>query len=98
MWGWLRRLRENAAVLRRAVDAEGPRFEAMDYEALEKMTDGEGVERVVEGRTLRFWAEIFDVKPNGDLSVCVEATGLPTLLGIKPCYHFHKRRDGSVYY
>lgn len=98
MFRWLRKLSENKALLRRAVNAEGAGFEANRYEELRNLGDEEGSERMVEGHRLTFSAEIFDIKDNGDLLVCVQVAGLPTLFGIKPCYHFHKRIDGSVYY
>lgn len=98
MFGWMKRLQENKVLLRREVDAEGQRFESRSYAELRDLDDDQIVERVVEGHPLTFHAEVFDIKDNGDLSVCVEVMGLPTLFGIKPCYHFHKRADGSVYY
>lgn len=98
MFGCLQRLKDNKALLRREVDAEGERFEAKSYAELREMGDDAVVERGVEGHPLTFHAEVFDIKDNGDLSVCVEVMGLPTLFGIKPCYHFHKRADGNVYY
>jgi hypothetical protein len=98
MLGWLQRLKDNKVLLRKAVNAEGERFEAKSYARLRDMGDDEIVERAVEGHSLTFHAEVFGIKDNGDLSVCVEVVGLPTLFGIKPCYYFHKRSDGSVYY
>lgn len=98
MFHWLHKLKQNKALLRRAVDAEGQRCEALPYQSLHDMADDALVERTVEGHLLASHAEVFDIKPNGDLSVCVEVAGLATLFGIKPCYHFHKRADGSVYY
>ena len=98
MFHWLRKLRENYAFLRRAVDAEGRRIEGLSYAELRELGDGPAEERVVEGRRVLFHAEVFDLRENGDMSVCVEVAGLPTLFGVKPCWHFHKRPDGSVYY
>jgi hypothetical protein len=94
---WLQRLKANQALLRREVEAEGRRFESMSYDDLRNLADAGG-ERIVEGRRLLFSAETYHIKDNGDLSVCVDAAGLPTLFGVKPSYRFHKRPDGSVYY
>jgi len=99
MWNWLQRLRENRAVLRREVNAVGAEFEAKPYEELKEIpNEGPPVTRVVEGREVWFSAEVYGIKPNGDLEVCIDAGGLPMLLGIKPSYHFFKRPDGAVYY
>lgn len=98
MCHWLQWLKQNKALLRREVDAEGRRFEAMPYAELRELADDAKVERVVEGRRLTFHADLFDISRDGDLFICVEVWGLPTLFGIKPCYHFRKRADGGVYY
>jgi hypothetical protein len=47
---------------------------------------------------LQFWIDRWQKAPNGDLTICIDAKGLPTLLGVKPSYQFAKRADGSVYY
>lgn len=98
MFGWWRRWKENKALLRKEVDLEGQRYETRSYEELRALADTGITERVVEGHELAFHADVHDIGKNGDLSVCVEVWGLPTPFGITPCYHFHKRPDGSVYY
>jgi hypothetical protein len=92
------RLRANWQILRRAADTFGAEYEQMSYAALQQSAEMLSGQRVFEGHTLLIAAEAYDKKANDDLCFCVDVSGLPTLLGIKPSYHFFKRPDGSVYY
>ncbi len=42
--------------------------------------------------------DAYHVQKNGTVAVSIDADGLPTILGIKPSYHFYKRPGGSIYY
>jgi len=95
---WIARRRDNYRMLRAAVDREGKRLEAMSYETLRQMGDKPSEPTLVDGRAVYFSAEVVDVRPNGDLFICIDADGLPTLWGVKPSYVFYKRPDGSIHY
>jgi hypothetical protein len=97
---WLGRRRRNFAFLRRVGEIVGREYESMPYEALTKSAEELSTERVVDGVRLFFSAEAYQTKANGDLcfSIDVDARDLPTLLGVRPSYHFYKRPDGTVYY
>ena len=97
--GLVARRRKNWAFLRAAGNAIGSEYEGMSYEELQRPAEELSTERVIEGVRVFFSAEAYETKPNGDLCVCVDVdAALPTLLGVKPSYHFYKRPDGSVYY
>jgi hypothetical protein len=95
----LRTYLENWRILRRAVHALGSDCEAWEYDRLDKAAEEQpAIERTCEGHTIGFQIDCWDKKANGDLILCIDAFGLPTLLGFKPTYQFAKRMDGSTYY
>jgi hypothetical protein len=98
-FGWMQTYRENWRILRRAVHALGSECEGWEYGRLDKAAEEQpAIERTCEGRKVRFQIDCWDKKTNGDLLMCIDAFGLPTLLGVKPTYQFAKRMDGSTYY
>lgn len=99
---WHRRRQErndNFSLLRSAADHLGPQFEAESYERLIDELDCSEGELEWRGIRVRYTAQSYDVKANGDLCFCIDVyAGLPTPFGGNPSYRFVKRRDGSVYY
>jgi hypothetical protein len=99
LFRWLSTYRENWRILRRAVNALGSECEGWEYDRLDKAAEEQpAIERTCEGRKISFQIDCWDKKSNGDLWMCIDAFGLPTLLGVKPTYQFAKRIDGSTYY
>jgi hypothetical protein len=98
--GWIDRYRSNYALLRRAADEAGRRFERKPYHELAGgRADESGGEFAFEGVPVRYSAYSVEVHKKGDVRFCIDVTAeLPTLLGVKPSYEFWKRPDGSVYY
>jgi hypothetical protein len=96
----LRNYRSNWALLRAETDRVGAEVERWSYEALDRAAEEQPpIERIVGGVPARFQVDCYDTLPNGDLAICVDASGgPPTLFGVKPSYRFFKRRDGTVYY
>jgi hypothetical protein len=96
---WLARYQDNWRTLRQAVHAVGAELEQWPYDALDRNAEDQPVIRRQHGEAeLQFWIDRWQKAPNGDLTICIDAKGLPTLLGVKPSYQFAKRADGSVYY
>ena len=95
--GLLARYRDNWRALRRA--AVGAELEQWPYEALDRDAEEQPpLRRRVGDAKLEFWIDRWHKASNGDLTICIDAKGLPTLLGVKPSYQFAKRPDGSTYY
>ena len=96
---WLSRYKDNWRTLRQAVNAVGPEIEQCSYQALDRDAEDQTViRRQLGGTELQFWIDRWQKAPNGDLTICIDAKGLPTFLGVKPSYQFAKRPDGSIYY
>ena len=97
--GFLGTLRANYALLRRAANEIGAEFESMPYAELQRPAEELSGERDYEGCRVTYSGEMYRLDRNGDIAFCVDVSArIPTLLGIKPSYQFHKRLDGSVYY
>ena len=90
--------KRNWAILRREIMTEGARFERMSYDQLLRPAEEISTSRVVDGVELFFSAEAYNIDSAGVIHFCIDVSGLPTFLGIKPSYQFKKRRDGSVFY
>ncbi|MHB0959523.1 MAG: hypothetical protein ACYC6N_03500 [Pirellulaceae bacterium] len=86
------------ALLRAEVTRLGKQFEALPFERLLEPDESWSMTKVVEGITLSFEAELFKIKDNGDIGVCIDARAEPNRTGRQPSYQFYKRKDGSVYY
>ena len=89
----------NYQILRQEVDKIGKEYEQKSYEEL--LSKNEPTILTVTtaaGFKLTFVAEAYYLQKNGTICFCIDADGLPTLLGIKPSYNFYKRSDDSVYY
>ncbi len=85
--------------MREAVNEFGAECENWPYADLDRDAEEQPLlERTVNGRDVWFTIDCWEKKPNGDLVICIDADGLPTLAGVKPSYGFVKRVDGSVYY
>ena len=92
-------LRANFALLRRAANEIGAEFESMSYAELQRPAEELSGERDFEGCRITYSAEMYRLDPNGDIAFCIDVSAkIPTLLGVKPSYQFHKRPDGTVYY
>ena len=93
------RYAKNAQVLREAVNAIGAECEKWNYDELDRAAEEQPLmERPIDGGTAQFNIDCWEKKRNGDLFICIDADGLPTLMGVKPSYVFAKRIDGTVYY
>lgn len=97
---FLSRYRANWAILRTETNAIGAEIEQWSYDALNRPAEEQPlIERTVAGVLTRFQIDCYATLENGDLAISIDAHGgPPTLLGVKPSYHFYKRLDGSVYY
>ena len=90
---------QNWHTLRREVNAVGAELEQWPYEALDQDAEDQPViHRHLQGTELSFHVDRWKKAASGDLTICIDVKGLPTLLGVKPSYQFAKRTDGSVYY
>lgn len=103
MFSFFTRLKENYATLRRAVNAIGEEFETKTIDELNQFLDNEhaasGFKREFEGIELSFdFQEWGPDKETGCPGYNLNVYGLPTILGVKPGYHFYKRSDESVFY
>ena len=96
-------LKQNFQFLRQAVDQVGSKYEQLSLDELDMLLDNplgvyefelehEGVRLIF---TLDEWGP--DKRTNAP-GYCINVMGLPTLLGVKPGYHFYKNKDGSVFY
>jgi hypothetical protein len=96
---FLSRFSDNWRALRQAVNTVGAEVEQWSYEALDRDAENQPViRRILGGDELEFWTDRWRKAPNNDLTICIDAKGLPTWLGVKPSYQFAKRPDGSIYY
>jgi hypothetical protein len=85
-------------LLRRELARVAREFEAMSYERLLERAEPLSFDRKVDGRTISFLAEAFQIDPNGDVHFCVDAGANGCVPTWQPSYRFVKRRDGSIYY
>lgn len=103
MLSYFKQLKSNYSLLRKAVNVIGEEFEAKSVEDLNKLLDNEhaahSFSREFEGVSLDFdFQDWGPDKKTGCPGFSVNVYGLPTLLGVKPGYHFYKREDGTVFY
>lgn len=89
-------LRQNYQILQQAAEKWGKRYEQKSYAELLHLED-EMIQEI-EDEQLSFSVEVYQIKTEGTLCVCLDMDGLPTLFAIKPSYHFYKRPDETVYY
>ena len=86
--------------MRRAVNEIGAEFEVKTSEELIRLVDNpDGAyefERQFEGLHLHFVLE--EMESGNKQGWCIDVSGLPTILGICPGYHFFKDQQGSVSY
>ncbi|GBF79648.1 hypothetical protein [Aphanothece sacrum] len=91
-------LKHNYQLLKQAVETVGKEFEQKSYLELLQPAEELFTVKMFEEHYLTFSGEAYHLKKDGTICFCLDVDGLPTLFGIKPSYHFYKRRDGSVYY
>lgn len=91
-------LYRNYEILERELQKVGQEYEQKSYQELLSPAEDNSTKVMIGDRKIYFSAEAYNIKPDGTLCFCIDAEGLPTLLGIKPSYHFYKRPDNSVYY
>ncbi|PSR15949.1 hypothetical protein C8255_20370 [filamentous cyanobacterium CCP3] len=98
--GLFQTYRNNWRRLRDELSRLGAEVEQWSYADLNRPAEAQPpIHRLVAGVPAYFQIDSYDHLPSGDLTICIDAHGgPPTPLGIKPSYHFYKRRDGSVYY
>lgn len=91
---------KNWEILRAETDLVGLEVESWSYDQLNQPTeDQRPIKRKLNGCVVEFQVACYEILPNGDLGLCVDAIGgPPTLFGLKPSYRFFKRSDNSVYY
>ncbi len=95
----LGRYRQNWRILRRELARVGAEVEGWPYEALDRDAEEQPpIVRDVDGARLTFLIDRWERRSDDELAICIDASGLPTLAGVKPSYVFFKRRDGSVHY
>jgi hypothetical protein len=100
-WDSMERCRAKDPVcrlLRRELARVAREFEAMSYECLREQAETLSFDCKVDGKTISFVAEAFQLDRNGDLHVCVDAGTNGCTPTWQPSYRFVKRRDGSIYY
>jgi len=85
-------------LLRRELLRVAREFEAMPYDCLLEPADALSFDCKVDGRTISFVADAFQVDRNGDLHFCVDAGASGCAPTWHPSYRFVKRKDGSIYY
>lgn len=85
-------------LLRRELARVAREFEAMSYECLLERAEPLSFDCRVDGKTISFVAEAFQIDRNGDLHFCVDAGASECAPTWQPSYRFVKRRDGSIYY
>jgi hypothetical protein len=90
--------RRNYALLRRELARIAPDYEQKPYQDLLRPEEELSVTRRVNDDELYFSAQTLETLKDGTLYFCIDAMGLPTILGRKPSWYFYKRRDGSVYH
>ena len=103
MFSYFAQLKKNYGILRRAVNVIGEEFEIKTQEELSQLLNNEHAtyefSRIFEGLELYFdLQECGPDKKTGCPGYNLNIYGIPTLLGVKPGYHFYKRSDGSVFY
>ena len=90
--------RENRRILKRELEIVGKEYERKSYDELSKQTTEVYIDKVIEGKNLRFLVDRFDInEKNGDLGFCIEVCGLMRIWKILG-WQFFKRKDGTVYY
>jgi hypothetical protein len=84
--------------LKHELSTVGTYFESMTYDELNDPDRDHVVTRQVDGMAMTFSGDAYDVRPNGDIAFCIDASIPGRRFSWLPSYRFFKRRDGSVYY
>ncbi len=91
-------LHKNYKILKSEVEKLGKYYEQKSYEELLSPAEKNEIIQIVNNQKLYFSGEAYQITKDGTLCFSLDADGLPTMLGIKPSYHFYKKPDQSVYY
>ncbi|MEL4897442.1 hypothetical protein [Crocosphaera sp. Alani8] len=92
------KLRENYQILWQEAEKIGREYEKRSYQEILSSEAKTVIINLSDDQKITFSMDAYHIKKNGTVAVSIDADGLPTILGIKPSYHFYKKSDGSVYY
>ncbi|WP_107668179.1 hypothetical protein [Cyanothece sp. BG0011] len=92
------KLRENYQILWQEAEKIGKEYEQKSYTEILSSSAKTVIINLSEEQQISCSIDAYHVEKNGTIAVCIDVDGLPTLLGIKPSYHFYKRPDGSIDY
>ncbi|MDJ0844151.1 hypothetical protein [Crocosphaera sp.] len=92
------KLRENYQILWREAEKIGQEYEQKSYMEILSSPAKTIIINLSEEQQISCSINAYHVQKNGTVEVSIDADGLPTILGIKPSYHFYKKPDGSIYY
>ncbi len=92
------KLRENYQILWQEVEKIGKEYEQKSYNKILSSPAKTIIINLYEDQQISCSIDAYHVQKNGTVAVSIDADGLPTILGIKPSYHFYKKPDGSIYY
>ncbi|EAZ89664.1 hypothetical protein [Crocosphaera chwakensis] len=92
------KLQENYQILWQEAEKIGKEYEQKSYREILSSPAKTVIINLYEDQQISCFIDAYHVEKNGTIAVCIDADGLPTLLGIKPSYHFYKRPDGSIDY
>lgn len=92
------RLQENYQILWREAEKIGKAYEQKSYHEILSSPAKTVIMNLSEDQQISCSIDAYHVQKNGTVEVSIDADGLPTILGIKPSYHFYKKPDGSIYY
>ena len=91
-------LQQNYQILKQEVEEFGKDYQEKLYQEILDFPEKNVIIKSVDNSQINCSIEAYHLQKNGTIEVSIDAYGLPTLFGVKPSYHFYKRRDGSVYY
>ena len=92
------KLEQNYQTLWQELEKIGKDYEQKSYTEILSSPAKTIIINLSEDQQISFSIDAYHVQKNGTLEVSIDADGLPTMLGIKPSYHFYKKPDGSIYY
>ncbi|MDJ0579132.1 hypothetical protein [Crocosphaera sp.] len=92
------KLQENYQILWQEAEKIGKDYEKRSYQEILSSPAKTVIINLADNQQISCSIDAYDVQKNGNVAVSIDAAGLPTILGIKPSYHFYKKPDGSIYY
>ena len=93
-----KKIRENDQILWQEAEKIGKDYEKRSYQEIVSSLAKTVMINLADNQQISCSIDAYDVQKNGTVAVSIDAAGLPTILGVKPSYHFYKRPDGSIYY